>query len=123
MTKIQVDQVNDHLDLILELQKENELLKVSSETDLLSTTQPRCQKIATLQKQQQQQFPYSNSNYGNLDFNSSTSQLCNTAQVKKTSTDCVSVYSSINYRLQIKQYLRRSIPVRRILMSLFKESM
>jgi hypothetical protein len=70
MAKIQVDQVNDHLEIILQLQKENEP-RSCSETDLPSTTR---QKIALLQQ------PDSS----NDTFHSSTSRLCITAQVKQT---------------------------------------
>jgi hypothetical protein len=81
MARIQVDQVNDHLEIILQLQNENELLRSSiAEADLPSINPQQRQKIALLH----QQLPFSGENRSNETFSSSTSQLCNTAQVKES---------------------------------------
>ncbi|KAI8639951.1 hypothetical protein BD408DRAFT_445589 [Parasitella parasitica] len=64
ITKSQTDQVNEHLELILELEKENRALKAKQERP---------------QQEMQQLLPNSNS-LTNI-YKSSTTQLCNEAQI------------------------------------------
>jgi hypothetical protein len=102
MTKVQVDQTNENFDMILQLEKENQLL--------------RQEQNIPLQQQQQQQLPNSF-----LPHTSATSQLCNNAEVphenmskkfKKQKTNSI-------FRLQIKPHLKMCQQVNKTRMNLY----
>jgi hypothetical protein len=67
LTKVQVDQTNDNLDIIIQLEKENHYLR------------RQCQIESY---QQQQQLP-------NSYYRSTTTQLCNNAEVSLFWSKCV----------------------------------
>ncbi|GAN07747.1 hypothetical protein MAM1_0174c07250 [Mucor ambiguus] len=86
ITKTQADQVNEHLELILQLEIENQVLK----------NKEQCQQ------QQQQQLP--NPNSANDIYTSSTMQLCNEAQIANNLASESAVYNKDN-----SDYLIQSI--------------
>ncbi|KAL9551287.1 hypothetical protein MBANPS3_004334 [Mucor bainieri] len=88
ITKTQTDQVNEHLELILQLETDNQALKNKEQYQQ--------------QQQQQQQLP--NLNSANDTYTSSTMQLCNEAQIaNKLASESV-VYNKDN-----SDYLIQSI--------------